>query len=542
VDAGTAGCAMALLTRSKPSDAKPSRSVAVEQAANWQPADSLFKPAPKDYDLVAQLAYMSALATANVGRENLFAKTAELGYSTSGYFHRVHLVAQRLNYDYARACQLVADQTKDERVRSLLLRFSSSLASGESESVFLARETEIQLEQYEQKYERDLESLRKWTDAYVALMVSVTLVVVVSMVSMMIYSVGTIFILGLATVMIGIAALGDWIIYRTSPVEPKTHRRPERSKTQEQMFSAAKMLLPAGALLGALVAFVFNLGAGLIAAGVAVAPVGILAFMDDRRVDQYDRDVSTFLRSLGSVVGAIGTTVTEGMERLNQRSLASLEQGVRRLHVRLRSGIRPDLCWDRFISETGSELVDRSVSTFWDTTKLGGDPDQIGYLSSLFALKISLMRESRKLVSQSFMYLMVPLHAVLVGIMLFVTEVMVVFANQLAQIQAQAIETTDPTTTGGIDVTSVLAFAAPNVTFLRGFALVVALFLTVVNTWAPHTTAGGHHHKVWAYAAVTMVMTGLMLLVVPAIVGNLFDSVSAGLVDTSTSQGVPATP
>jgi len=531
---------MALLTKSKGGAPKPVRSEAVEDARQWQKSSSLFKPAPMDYDLVTQLTYMSALATANVGRENLFAKTAELGYTTSGYFHRVHLVAQRLNYDYARACQLVADQTKDETVRSLLLRFSSSLASGESESVFLARETEIQIEHYAQKYERDLESLRKWTDAYVALMVSVTLVVVVSMVSMMIYSVGTIFILGLATVMIGVAALGDWIIYRTSPVEPKTHRRPERSKTQNQMFSAAKLLLPAGAVLGAIVGFVFSIGAGMVAAGIAVAPVGILAFMDDMRVDKQDRDVSTFLRSLGSVVGAIGTTVTEGMDRINQRSLASLEQGVRRLHVRLRSGIKPDLCWDRFISETGSELVDRSVSNFWDTTKLGGDPDQIGYLSSLFALKISLMRESRKLVAQTFMYLMVPLHAVLVGILLFVTEVMVVFATQLNQIQSQALTTTDPTTTGGIDVTNVLAFAAPNVAFLRGFALIVVIFLTFVNTWSPHCTAGGHHHKVWLFAAFALVMSGILLMTIPMMVGGLFDSVSTGLVDPATGVEVPA--
>jgi flagellar protein FlaJ len=306
------------------------------------------------------------------------------------------------------------------------------------------------------------------------------------------------------------------------------------------MFSAARLLLPAGALLGAIVGFVFNIGAGLIAAGITVAPVGILAFIDDHRVDQQDRDVSTFLRSLGSVVGAIGTTVTEGMDRLNQRSLASLEQGVRRLHVRLRSGIRPDLCWDRFISETGSELVDRSVSTFWDTTKLGGDPDQIGYLASLFALKISLLRESRRLVSQTFMYLMVPLHAVLVGILLFGTEVMVVFATQLNQIQAQALTTTSPSDTGGIDVTNVLAFAAPNVAFLRGFALVVVLFLTFVNSWSPHSTAGGHHHKIWLYSAIAMVMSGILLMAVPAMVGHLFHSVSGGLIETGTDVNVPA--
>ncbi len=516
----------------------PVRSAAISEAANWQRSSSLFRPAAVDYDLVTQLTYMSALATANVGRENLFQKTAELGYSTSGYFHRVHLVAQRLNYDYSRACQLVADATENEVVKSLLLRFSASLASGEPETVFLARETEIQIEHYSRKYERDLESLRKWTDAYVALMVSVTLVVVVSLVSMMIYSVGTAFILGLAFMMCAIAALGDWIIYRTSPVEPKTHRRREKSRTQDQMYAVARILLPASAILGAVVALVFNIGAGLIAAGVGVAPVGILAFIDDKRVDQQDRDVSTFLRSLGSIVGAIGTTVTEGMERMNQRSLASLEQGVRRLHVRLRSGIRPDMCWDRFISESGSELVDRSVGTFWDTIKLGGDPDAIGYLSSLFALKISLMRENRKLVSQTFMYLMVPLHAVLVGILMFVTEVMVVFAIQLNNIQSQAFTNTDPTVTGGIDVTNVLAFASPNVGFIRGFALVVTLFLTVVDTWSPHAAAGGHHHKVWAYAAVMMVMSGLGLMLIPHMVGGLFASVSSGL-ETATPTATP---
>ena len=515
------------------------RSEAVEEAANWQRPTSLFRPASTEYDLVAQLTYMSALATANVGRENLFQKTAELGYTTSGYFHRVHLVAQRLNYDYASACQIVADSTENEVVQSLLLRFSSSLSSGEPESVFLARETEIQLEQYSRKYERDLESLRKWTDAYVALMVSVTLVVVVSLVSMMIYSVGTVFILGLAGLMIFIAAIGDWVIYRTSPVEPKTHKRREKSRTQVQMFAVAKVLLPAGAVLGAITAFVFTIGAGLIAAAVTIAPVGVLAFIDDRRVDQQDKDVSTFLRSLGSIVGAIGTTVTEGMERMNQRSLASLEQGVRRLFVRLRTGIRPDMCWDRFVAETGSELVDRSVGTFWDTIKLGGDPDQIGYLSSLFSLKISLMRENRKLVSQTFMYLMVPLHAVLIAILMFVTEVMVIFAVQLQNIQTQAITSTDPTTTGGIDVTNVLAFAAPNVAFIRGFALVVTLFLTFVDTWAPHSTSGGHHHKVWLYAAIMMLISGVLLMAVPAVVQGLFSSVSSGLETTTTPGATP---
>ena len=148
------------------------------------------------------------------------------------------------------------------------------------------------------------------------------------------------------------------------------------------------------------------------------------------------------------------------------------------------------------------------------------------------------MRENRKLVSQTFMYLMLPLHAVLVGILMFVTEVMVVFAIQLNNIQTQAITTTDPTVTGGIDVTNVLAFASPNVAFIRGFALVVTIFLTVVNTWSPHAAAGGHHHKVWAYAAVMMVISGIGLMLIPHTVGGLFASVSSGL-ETATPVAQP---
>ena len=207
---------------------------------------------------------------------------------------------------------------------------------------------------------------------------------------------------------------------------------------------------------------------------------------------------------------------------------------MRRLHVRLRSGIRPDLCWDRFVAETGSELVDRSVSTFWDTIKVGGDPDAIGFLSSLFALKISLLRENRKLVSQTFMYLMVPLHGVLIAHPA-VRDRGHGDLRDAAQQHPDAGDSRTPTRRrpAGMDVTSVLAFASPNVAFIRGFALVVTIVLTVVDTWSPHATAGGHHHKVWLYAAIMLVMSGLGLLLVPHIVGGLFSSVSGDLSNNS---------
>ena len=53
----------------------------------------------------------------------------------------------------------------------------------------------VMLEDYTNEYERGIESLRKWTDAFVALLVSCNLVVLVALISNMIYNLGSILML-----------------------------------------------------------------------------------------------------------------------------------------------------------------------------------------------------------------------------------------------------------------------------------------------------------------------------------------------------------
>src|SRR5690606_33640814 len=154
-----------------------------------------------------------------------------------------HRVAQRLNYDYSKACEVVADQVQSESVQNLLLHFATALSAGETEIDFLERETEVQLELYGKKYERDIESLRKWTDAYIALMVSTTLIVVISMVSMMIYPIGVMALVGLAFIVMMVTAAGAWIIFTSAPHEVKTHRLRRRSYEQQQMDRLSVILI-----------------------------------------------------------------------------------------------------------------------------------------------------------------------------------------------------------------------------------------------------------------------------------------------------------
>jgi flagellar protein FlaJ len=269
-------------------------------------------------------------------------------------------------------------------------------------------------------------------------------------------------------------------------------------------------------------------------AGVIIAPIGVVAFMDDWRIDARDRDIATFVRAMGGVMGSSGLTALDGLSRLNRRSLGSLEPLVQRLYVRLRNSISPDLSWLRLAAESGSELVTRSVRVFWDGVRVGGDTEKVATLSSEFALKIYLLRADRKLVSTTFSFVAIPLHGVLIGILLFVTQVVQIFGEQLTQVQSQSLE-------GGVaaeaGVGDALLFQAPALGFIPVFVGTVAIMLTAANSFAPYAAAGGHRLKLCLYLAVMMVITGLMMIVVPSMVDALFKSV----VDTSvaTPAGVP---
>jgi flagellar protein FlaJ len=504
---------------------KASSSTAAQEKAHLDKPAKFFGREPLAFDLVTQLTYMAAIATTGVSRAQLFEHTASLGYSTSILFRRIHWAAQRLNYDYAQACEVVAETLTDENLRSLLLRFASSLASGEREEQFLARELDVQLVTYGKQYERDLETLQRWTDAYVALMVSAALIVVISFVSMMIYSMGAGIIVGLAAIVIAVTFVGSWLVYSVAPVEIKACTKAEQAYERHFAALLARYVLPLGLTASA---GVMQLGFGLPLAFITMSmfllPVGLLAVREDLQIDRRDRDIASVLRALGSMVAAMGSTVGEALSRLNRRSLGSLEPQVKRLHVRLKSGLRSDLSWARFAAESGSELVTRSVRIFWDGLRLGGDAERIASLASAFSMKVSLLRASRKLVSSTFTFIMIPLHTVLLAILLFVTEVLVIFGQKLAEVQQQGLS-------GGVaaeaNVDTSLVFVSPNIAFVRAFVVVVILVLTVANTFAPYAASGGHIYKLCLYGAVMAFISGLSMLLVPAIVHAIFTSVAS---------------
>jgi archaeal flagellar protein FlaJ len=407
---------------------------------------------------------------------------------------------------------------------------SGSLSSGEDEEEFLTREAAVMAELYRATYETNIESLRKWTDAYSAMIVSAGLIVVVSIISMMIWSLGPGMILMTGTVTMTVAIIGSWTIYLSAPKESYTRTSGLSAPNQVTAMKLFKFFVPLGAFLGliATIAMGGQIGIGFIILGASLLPAGIIMNRDASRLLKLDADVATATRMLGGITDAIGTTVSDALGKVDRRSLGSLEQYFRRLEVRVRSGITPDLCWDHLIKESGSELMERTINIFWDALTIGGSPLITGKTAAFFSAEISLLREKRALVAQTFGYLTVPLHAAMVGLLIFIVNVMQLFASSMLS----DTDAVDPGASGAAipDIASSSGFntfANVNFEFLNLIITMVVVVFTIANAVAPWAASGGHRMRVGYQIGVMMIISGLMLTLIPPLSRMIFTTISA---------------
>jgi len=472
------------------------------------------------FDLFYQLAYMSSIAAAGISRSQIFEFASQLPCSSSRYFKEIHLLAKQLRYDYAVACRMVGESTEVESIKSLLLRLASSLGSGEAEADFLAQEAEVQAEAFKNEYERGVESLRKWTEAYAALIVSAGLIVLVAAISMIIYAVAISFTVTLVGVTICVAVLGAWAIHRVSPKEVRVHSPSAYCAAHSRARWMERILLPVAVVCFFIVLLAgWGLGWALIAVSILVLPIGVAGVLFDRQVKKKDSDISTLLRSLGNIASAVEITVSNALERLDLRSTANLAGDVKRLHSRLASRLKPEICWQRFSLETGSETVYRSVKMFNDATRLGGDPEEVGERSSVLAMTLDFLRAKRGQVSSSFTFLAIGMHVALVALLVFVVQVILLFSRVVEGVYTEAVAEAQTT------AVEVFSFSFDSAHLLEILILPCILVMSVTNAFAIKAAEGGSRYKIFVYLGVTLSLSGAGLVIVPMLASRIFSTI-----------------
>ena len=472
------------------------------------------------FDMLYQISYMSAIAAAGIPRSKIIEFACLLPCYTSKYFKSVQTLADKLRIDYAVACRTIGEQAKEEDIRGFLLRWSAS--TGESESDFLAQEAKIAADAYNNSYSRDVDSLRMWTEAYSAIIISAALMVMVSSISMLIYQVAMTLTLGIVAITMVSAIMGAWFISRVSPKEIKYNFDTTYCKPLTKARRMEKVMIPA-AVVCALLMLILGAGMGwaLIICAMLILPSGIMGGRLDRQINKKDSDLPSFIRSTGNIASAVGITTSQALDKLDLRALAHLSQDINHLRSRLMARLKPELCWRRFAMETGSETVMRSIKMFDDATRMGGEPDEVGSSAVLLPTSIAFLRAKRSQVSLSFSILAVGMHIAVVCLLVFVVEVIMAFGEAAAGSYTEAIE--------GVESEAVQVFALnfDAIAILDVVSLPVLLVLTVSIPFAIKSAMSGSRYTFYTFLSITCAASGAGLVIIPAISKMLFAPITA---------------
>jgi flagellar protein FlaJ len=489
-------------------------------------------------DLLFMTTYMASLAIANATRPEIFSFASNRHeYISAKYISKVDTFVKKWNYSYAESLSIVAERTQNDILRSMLNRYSNSIDSGVPDEDFLSNELSTVRSVYRSQLEQGMSMLQKWGDAYVAMLLSGTVIAIIMMISVVIYAPGDLqstFDMSYA-IILAICIFGITLMYTSVPDDPKSHGLKERmSKEQETIHAMERIIVP---LTLAIIVILVLLGVSasliFILAGILMAPLGIIGFIDDHNITLRDSDFSVFIRSFGAIMGGQGTTAVYALGTLDRKSLVALGPLVNSVYSKLNLGLDEKQCWDKFIGESGSNLIYKYLNIYRDTVALGGPPEPIGTVVGSSMLEQTLLREKKDNLAKGFIVLLVPMHIAMIGIFVALYQILLVLTGSVATMMSQMsnMSATSGGQSAGISMGGVFGggmnlFTNFPAAAMQTYVTISVSILTIANIIAARIVGGGDRYMYYFYAAIFCTLTGLVLLLAPSVVG-LFFSASA---------------
>jgi len=497
-------------------------------------------------DLLFMITYMASLGLASATRPEIFSYSANrTEYISAKYVGKVDTLAKKWGFSYSESLSIVAERVNNIILKSMLNRYANAIESGVPDDDFLKNELSTVRTVYRSQIEQGLEMLKKWGDAYIAMLLSGTVIAVVMMISIAIYApAGIQGTLNIAYgIILAISVSGNILMYSSVPDDPKSHGLTTRaSKEQETIHAMERIIVPL-TIVAVIVLVLLGIHAGLIflLVGILMAPLGIIGFIDDTNITLLDADFSTFIRSLGSVMGGQGTTAVYALGTIDRKSLPALEPLINSVYSKMNLGLDDKQVWSRFIGESGSNLIYKYLNIYLDTVTLGGPPEPIGTVVGSSVLEQTLLREKKDMHAKSFFVLLIPMHIAMIGIFVALYQIMVVLTGSVAKMMTQfeaASASAGGSSAGGVSAGSALGGMTMLSNFPEGemmtFVVIILTIITASNILAARIVGGGDRYMYYFYTAIFCTCTGLVLLLAPIGVGMFFSPEAL----TNMGQGV----
>jgi len=474
--------------------------------------------------------YMASIITADITRPEIFSYTASRKeYKPSIYFAKAEALVKNWGYSYAQSLRMAAEKVKHSVVKSMMNRYANAIDSGVPDDDFIATELITVRNVYRTTFEQGAEMLKKWGDAYIAMLLSGSLIAIIIMISVAIYAPDGIesALSSSYGIIIAISIFGISIMYQAVPDDPKIHMLPICSREQSVMRKIERPSIILSILAVILLGIAgINGGVVFMIFGFILLPIGVMAYIDDANVAARDEDFSSFIRSLGSIMGGKGITLYEALKEIDRKSLEHLDYFITSLQHKLNLGLNERLSWEKFVGETGSYLIYKYLNIFRDSVQLGGDADKVGKIVGASMLEQTLLRRKRDMLVKGFIVLLLPMHGAMAGIFVFLFSILLTMSKAVTEVMTTFSETqaalSESSSVMGGGLSGMGLFENFPEGVMTAYVINILILLTLANSIAGKVVMGGGRHMFYFLVSVNSLLSGLVFLVSPPIVEMMF--------------------
>ncbi|MBR1368396.1 flagellar assembly protein FlaJ [Methanocalculus chunghsingensis] len=492
-------------------------------------------------DILFMVTYMNSLAIARASRPEIFAATAERKeYAPARAIRKVEFFVKRWGYSYVQSLSIVAERTENEILRTLLNRFANSMESGVPDEDFLDGEISSSMEIFRNSQDSGFELLKKWGDAYIAMLLSAVVIAVTIMISVAIYSPGdvkeTLSITYWIIILISLFGIGT--MFQTVPTDERVYKSMEwLSKEQGMIARMEKIILPA-TVAAWLLTWAAGVPAGIIfmLVGIMLAPLGILAYIDNKNVIARDEEFPNFIRGVGSIMGGKGGTMSQALAEIDKKSMAHLSPHMLSVFSKLNLGLNEELSWRKFVGECGSNFIYKYLNIFRDTVNMGGDSKKIGTVVADSMLEQVLMRKKREMISMGFIVLLIPMHAAMAGIFIALYHILVTLSRAITEVMGNfdaasaALSESTVAPLGGVGGGALGIFVDFPEAVVGAYVVNILIIICISNVIVAKLAVGGDRSIAYPFAAIMVFVTGVLFMVIPPVIEVFFSM--EGLVST----------
>jgi len=214
------------------------------------------------------------------------------------------------------------------------------------------------------------------------------------------------------------------------------------------------------------------------------------------------------------------------------------------VYSKLNLGLDEKQVWDKFIGESGSNLIYKYLNIYRDTVALGGPPEPIGTVVGSSMLEQTLLREKKDMLSKGFIVLLIPMHIAMTGLFVALYQILVVLTDSVSTMMTkfQDVAASSGGMSSGVSMSGVFGGGMSLFTnfpkeAMQTYVTITLAILTISNIIAARIVGGGDRYMYYFYTAIFCTLTGLVLLLAPSVVGLFFSSEAL----TSIGSGVTGT-